>query len=103
MIVERPIQDIPKTPGRVTMLTFLSRHFPAARLGETVAQSLHTETGATVALLRLFSGGTPLPTVTGPSAGLSLDGNGRLPALAGPTDAGFYFLNLAVSDGAQPP
>ena len=93
----RFIQASAAPPGRVVTLVFLSKHLPAPLLGDRVAQSLSVETGASVLLVRLSPPGGQ------PSGEIIINGNFNLPAQLPQTEAGFYFLNLAVNSEASPP
>jgi NTE family protein len=103
MNVERPIRDAGTPAGRVVTLTFLSSHSPASAFTAPLAQSLHTETGATVLLIRLADAANPAKPAEMPAANLVVNGSyGQLPQLL-PAEAGFQLLNLKIGDESHRP
>jgi NTE family protein len=98
MNVERSIRNAGASQGRVVSLTFLSRRLPASSISEPLAQSLHSETGASVVLVRLANAGNLVDLNERPFSNLAYPGRNRqLPPLA-PTDAGFYLFNVGISN-----
>jgi NTE family protein len=94
MSLERLIREPPPAASRVVTLAFLSGHLPAMLLGEQVARSLCTETGASVVLVRLTR---PLngDTTTFLRHGNFLpENNFHLPDLLQRTDGGYHFLSV---------
>ena len=103
MNLERIMPGLETPPGRVVTLAFLSQHLPAALLGEQVAQLLHDEAGASVALVRLTRTSNLTDTTIRRTIDFILDDGLQLPAQLPRTDNGFCFINLGVRDELCPP
>jgi NTE family protein len=101
MSLERLAQKPVCRTGSVVLLAFLSKHLPASLISEHVAESLSTETGASVVLVRLEPPDGSLTATK--RRRLMLDRELRLPADWPPNDAGFYSLTLEVSGELHPP
>jgi NTE family protein len=88
-----------ETPrGRTVTLAFFSRQLPAQTLSEQLAQSLHSETGRPVALVRLKDGGKERP-----AENLTLDGNLQASPVSLPASDGFSRFNLTITEDLHPP
>jgi NTE family protein len=103
MNLARAARESEASSGRIVTLAFLSKHLPATFLGEQLAQSLHTETGAPVVLLRLEQLANPGIVPGNRLADLVCDGNLRLPETFPQTEAGFHLLKLSVNGELHPP
>ena len=84
-------------------LAFLSRHVPAPLFTEPLAQCLHTETGAPVALVRLADNGNLAGLDGRREASLTLDGSLQLSSQLAPTNDGFCLVNVGISNELHPP
>jgi NTE family protein len=88
-----------ETPqGRTVSLVFFSRRLPAPSLSEQLAQSLHSETGRPVALVRLKDGGKERP-----AENLTLDGNLQALPVSPSSADGFSLFNLTITEDLCPP
>jgi len=101
--VVRAIRGLETPQGRTVTLVFLSRRLPAALLSEQLAQNLHAETGAPVALVRLSADGNHSGGNGQAAANFTLDGNYQLPLLSTPSADGFSLINLAMAEASHPP
>lgn len=102
MNVERSIGGRRASQGRVVTLTFLSRQISAPLFTEPLAQYLQAETGTSVALIRLTDVENPVQFNGRPEVNSIFDGSHEAMPQMFPTDAGFYFVNLAVNGGPYP-
>ena len=89
--------------GRTVTVAFLSRRLPAQSLSESLAQYLHFETGAPVALIRLTTDGNRSVRNGQPAVNLTLDGNFQPLQISVPSADGFSLFNLAITEELHPP
>ena len=102
MNVVRAIRELETPHGRTVTLAFLSRQLSANSLSEQLAQCLHGETGAPVALVRLVGetrpGGNGRPVVN-----LTLDVDVQLSPGSLPATDGFSLFHLTVTEDLHRP
>jgi NTE family protein len=100
---ERSIRTLETPQGRVITLTFISRRLPAPAFAEPLAQCLHAETGASVALVRLTDNGSSASLNGSPPVNLAFDGSFQLLPQLPPKEAGVCLANLKIGDQLHPP
>lgn len=102
MNLGRAVRESETPPGRIVTIAFLSEHLPASFLSEQAAQSLHAETGASVALLRLGrSEGAPA-TDGNRLPELIVNGSLHLPEQIPQTPDGFHLIKWALNGDLHP-
>jgi NTE family protein len=101
--VARAIRDFETSHGRTITLVFLSRRLPAWLLTGQLAQCLHQETGAPVALVRLTTDGNRPSRNGQPALNVTLDGSFQLPEFSPPAADGFSLFNVPITEELQPP
>src|SRR5579863_63922 len=103
MNANRSMQFGQTSPGRVVTLTFLSRTLPASSFTEPLAQSLHTDTGTSVALIRFVEANYHADLKTQSPVNVMVEDDIQTMPLLFTADVGFHRVNLSISNGPHPP
>jgi NTE family protein len=108
MNLEQSMRGGGTSQGRVVTLTFVSRSLSASSFTEPLAQSLRTDTGSSVVLVRLLDGNNSpdfigQPPLTQLPVDLTVNENFRTILQSPQTNVGFHLVNLRIGDESRPP